>query len=279
MKLTQTLLYLIVAAVFCVTSGCSSQSKNAKTEPAPPSVESSDTAASPDEEDDASSQLSTEEEALFDDEFDMMDEEEEFALVADPFEPFNRAMFYFNDKLYVYALRPIALGYRTITPEKARTGVDNFFTNLTAPIRFVNCVLQGKDKAASVEFGKFVINSTWGVLGIFDLFKDDPELNPDSEDFGQTLAAYGFGDGFYIVWPILGSSTLRDSVGSAGDTFLNPITYVTPTEASMGLTAADTINTVSFRIEDIDSGRKAAFDLYEASRNYYIQNRRAKIKK
>jgi phospholipid-binding lipoprotein MlaA len=139
--------------------------------------------------------------------------------------------------------------------------------------------LQGKGKAAGTEFSKFIINSTFGVLGFGDLFKDYPEMYPDAEDFGQTLGSYGIGDGFYIVWPVLGASTLRDTVGLAGDYALNPVTYVESTKSRVAITTVDTVNKLSFRIEDIDAAKKAAFDPYEANRNFYIQSRQSKISK
>lgn len=225
--------------------------------------------------------LTAEEEALFDDDEDEWESEEsqEAILVTDPIEPFNRAMFTFNVKLYDWLLRPVALGYRKVAPQKVRVGVSNFFTNLTTPVRFTNCLLQGKGRAATAELSKFIFNSTFGVLGFGDLFKEYPEMYPDSEDLGQTFGSYGLGDGFYIVWPVLGSSTLRDSVGMAGDVFLNPITYVDETEAGLAARGIDTVNALSFRIEDIDAARKAAFDPYQAARNFYIQTRRSKINK
>ena len=104
-------------------------------------------------------------------------------------------------------------------------------------------------------------------------------MYPDSEDLGQTFGSYGIGDGFYIVWPVLGASTLRDSFGRAGDSFLNPLTYMDPIEASLAARGVDTVNGLSFRIEDLDAARKAAFDPYEAGRNFFIQTRRSKVKK
>lgn len=225
--------------------------------------------------------LTEEEEALFEDDLDNWDEEEasaeDIASVADPLEWFNRAMFHFTDKLYFWILKPVALGYRAVTPQKIRIGVDNFFTNLEAPIRLVNCILQGKTESAEAELAKFLYNSTIGVLGFGNPSKKHPKLNPDPEDFGQTLASYGIGDGFYIFWPILGPSTLRDSLGLAGDYFLSPKNYVDPTELSIAIDACDRVNTTSLRIGDYETLKKAALDPYEALRNGYIQLRKSRI--
>lgn len=230
---------------------------------------------------DADGSLTAEEEALFEDDTEEWETEsdQEIVLVADPFEPFNRTMFYFNDKLYVWVLRPVSLGYRKVTPQKMRVGISNFFTNLKTPIRFANCLLQGKGKAATVELSKFIFNSTFGVLGFGDLFKDFPEMYPDAEDFGQTLGSYGIGDGFYIVWPVLGASTLRDTVGLGGDYALNPVSYVEDFPSRLAIITVDKVNRLSFRIEDIDAAKKAAFDPYEANRNFYVQSRKLKIGK
>jgi phospholipid-binding lipoprotein MlaA len=268
---------LPIAIILSVCTGCASQSKKTGTMAEPPPA-SGETGA---ESKSAAGALTPEEEALFDDDMDgwEIQGDQENALVADPLEPYNRAMFHFNDKLYVWVLRPLSLGYRKVTPQLFRTGISNFFTNLTTPIRFANCLLQGKGKAATAELSKFIFNSTYGVLGFGDLFKDYPEMYPDAEDFGQTLGAYGIGDGFFIVWPVLGASTLRDTVGLAGDYALNPVSYVENTQFRVAITSVDMVNRLSFRIEDIDAAKEAAFDPYEAHRNFYIQLRQSKIGK
>jgi phospholipid-binding lipoprotein MlaA len=285
MKCIKLVALIMVAAAICFFSGCASQPKGQDQEPSPESALESDSSRQIDG-DAASvapplSELTDEEEALLEDDWDRSDELEDQGInsVPDPIEPFNRAIFVFNDKLYEWVLRPLSLGYRKVTPRIMRTGVQNFFTNLAAPIRVVNCTLQGKGKSATVEFGKFLINSTFGVLGFGDLFTDYPELYPDAEDLGQSLAVYGIQDGFYIVLPFLGSSTLRDAVGLAGDAFLDPVNYIDPTESAVAVRGFSTVNRLTFRIEDIDDARKAAFDPYQAARNFYFQSRRNRINK
>ena len=280
----KTLLLLILAwaaLMLCFATGCASQpaKKNHKLsqQMAPSPGEAPLTLDTPQE-----TTLTKEEEALFEDDLDNWDDEEEaedIASVADPLELFNRAMFHFTDKLYFWILKPVALGYRAVTPSKMRIGVDNFFTNLGAPIRLANCILQGKTESAEAELAKFLYNSTIGVLGFGNPAKKHPKLNPDSEDFGQTLATYGIGDGFYIYWPILGPSTLRDSIGLAGGYFLSPVNYVDPTELSLAIDAYDRVNAISLRIGDYESLKKVALDPYEALRNGYIQLRQSRIKK
>jgi phospholipid-binding lipoprotein MlaA len=272
---------LIFAAIlFCALTGCATQSAGKVQSSQPPAPSPQSTSILP--EDDNDTGLTADEEALFrEDENEWLDEDDTqgLALIADPIEPFNRAMFSFNDKLYSWVLRPVTLGYTKVAPEPVRIGVRNFFTNLATPIRFTNCLLQGKGRAATVEASKLIFNSTFGLLGFIDLFEDRPEMQPDKEDFGQTLGKWGVGSGFYIVWPILGPSDLRDTVGIAGDTFLDPLTYVDNTKVALGIRGYERINRLSFHIEDIDAAKKAAFDPYEATRNFYIQLRQSKIKK
>ena len=204
--------------------------------------------------------------------------EEEVVRVADPLSGWNRVMFQFNDRFYFWLLKPVARGYRAVIPTPVRSGIKNFFHNLTTPIRMASCILQGKGQAAGTEFVRFIINSTVGVLGFGDPAKGWFKLDPSEEDLGQTLGTYGIGDGFYIVWPILGPSTLRDSVGMIGDWFLNPVSYVDPTEAYLGITAAETVNETSFRIGDYESFKEAAIEPYTAFRDAYIQYRKKKVK-
>jgi phospholipid-binding lipoprotein MlaA len=205
------------------------------------------------------------------------DTKEEVVHVADPLSPWNRAMFHFNDKLYFWLLKPLSRGYRAVIPTPVRSGVKNFFHNITMPIRMVSCLLQGKGRAASAELSRFLINSTVGVLGFGNPAKRWPELNPSEEDLGQTLGRYGIGNGFYIVWPILGPSTIRDSIGMVGDWFLDPVSYVESTETYVGVWTFENVNETSFKIGDYESLKEAAIDPYVALRNAYIQHRKKKV--
>ncbi|MDM8537336.1 VacJ family lipoprotein [Desulfobacterales bacterium HSG17] len=200
--------------------------------------------------------------------------------IADPLYYWNKAIFHFNDKLYFWVMKPVATGYKTITPNPVRSGIKNFFNNLGTPVRVVNCLLQGKAEAAGTELGRFMVNTTFGVLGFGDLSGYEPALKqPPDEDLGQTLGAYGIGNGFYIVLPFLGPSTLRDSIGTVADSFLSPGTYVEPMSASVGITAFDKINSLSFRLGDYETLKEAALEPYESLRNAYIQHRSQKITK
>jgi len=198
--------------------------------------------------------------------------------IADPLEPFNRAMYHFNDKLYFWLLKPVAQGYGKVVPETARVGVNNFFTNLAFPIRFVNCLLQANLGGAAEELGRFAINTIWGVGGFLDpASSQDINLSNQDEDFGQTLGAYGIGQGFYINWPIFGPSSPRDTVGLVGDAFLTPYTYFGPWYVGAGTRGYDMVNDISLKIGDYESLKGAAIDPYVAIRDAYVQSRLKKV--
>lgn len=222
---------------------------------------------------------------MYDDE-DIMDDlgpVEPLVSIADPFEPVNRFFFHFNDKLYFWFLKPVSTGYKAIVPEPARIGVRNFFHNLGFPIRFVNCVFQGKFKGAGYEVGRFLINSTLGVAGFMDSASKHFDLPEYEEDFGQTLGYYGLGHGFFINWPFIGPSSALDTVGEVGDAFLDPIYYIdVKTKYDLAIKGIKEINKASLgtgvygEYEDL---KKAALDPYIAVRDAYYQYRQGQIEK
>jgi phospholipid-binding lipoprotein MlaA len=183
-------------------------------------------------------------------------------------------MYNINDVIYFWVVKPVSKTYENAVPRPARTGIRNFFHNLTTPVRLVNCVLQGKLPAAGRELKRFAINTTAGVLGFGDPAGDQDGIEAAEEDLGQTLAVYGLGDGFYIVWPLLGPSTLRDSVGIFGDQFLDPVRYVEPVEASIGISAFSGTNEASFHTGEYEAFKEAAIDPYIAMRGAYMQYRK-----
>ncbi|MBF0257778.1 MAG: VacJ family lipoprotein [Desulfamplus sp.] len=197
--------------------------------------------------------------------------------VADPLYWFNYAIFSFNDKLYFWVLKPVARGYRFITPDPLRAGLRNFFHNSLFPLRFVNNLLQGKGDQAVSEVKSFVINTVGGGLGFATPAQYVFGINTYNEDMGQTFGSYSVKEGFYLVLPLMGPSTLRDTVGSVGDFFLSPMTYIESTELAVGLGTLDRINDVSFRIGDYEALKKAALDPYISIKDAYIQMRRKQI--
>ena len=197
--------------------------------------------------------------------------------IADPLEPVNRVFFQFNDKLYFYVLKPTARVYNAATPEIMRVGVKNVFDNLRYPIRLVSCLLQGKGGDALRETGSFLLNSTLGMLGLFDLAKNHESLKTNREDLGQTFGAWGAGHGFYLVLPVLGSTSLRDGLGGAGDSFLDPVTYLTPWEHSLAVKGYDKFNGVALSLGDYEALKQAAIDPYLAVRDAYVQHRALEV--
>ncbi len=227
---------------------------------------------------------SDKEEAFPDDDFpddDFPDDDfplDEPAGISDPIEPINRAFFVFNDKLYFWVLKPVATGYKYVAPEPVRVGIGNFFYNLAFPIRFVSCALQGKVFEASEEIRRFVVNTTVGVAGFLDVATHKMEIKKYEEDLGQTFGLWGLGPAFYINWPILGPSTLRDTVGFVGDAFLYPVSFIIePSGYTLAINAFDIVNQTSLRIGDYEDLKKAAFDPYIALSDASYQNRRSKI--
>lgn len=207
------------------------------------------------------------------------EEEVEATTIADPIEPWNRFMFHFNDKLYFWVLKPVARGYNAVVPEPVRVSVRNFFRNVNMPVRFANCLLQGKFKGAGIELTRFGINTVIGLAGFFDVAKSRFELDARYEDLGQTLGFYGMGGLMYIVWPFLGPSTVRDTIGFAGDTFLDPINYLDPFEAAFGVRSYEQINKNSLELGSYEDMKKAALEPYIAIRDAFVQYRKEQIKK
>ena len=216
-----------------------------------------------------------------DDNSDYDDEplKEEKATITDPIEPFNRAMYQVNDKMYFWLLKPVAQGYKAVVPEPARISVKNFFSNLKYPARFVSCLLQADFAGAATETGRFAINTVWGIGGLMDPSAGkELDLQKQDTDLGQTLGVYGAGHGFYIVWPFFGPSSVRDTADIIGNQVLYPLSFVNIWYASLGAKAVETVNSTSLRIGDYESLIGAAIDPYVAMRDAYVQYRMHDVK-
>jgi len=208
--------------------------------------------------------------------------------VYDPWEPMNRGIFKFNDRVYFWVFKPIAKGYRAAVPEGGRVAISNFFSNLVSPIRIVNAALQLKGEKLGNELTRFGINSTIGLLGFFDVAQKDFRIPKSNEDFGQTLGYYGVPSGPYIVLPFLGPSSLRDGTGLFVDgKYLDPA-------AKNSLIFPNELDTTSEYLAEkfvvIETDISLDKDTYEAIvqesldpylflRNAYIQRRNGLIKK
>ena len=270
-------------ALFCafIAVGCASSKQSLSTVATQPAVDAKPVVLAVDSAQQATDAQVQHKAQSANDNFDYEDDtfKEERIEIADPIEPFNRVMYHFNDKLYFWALKPVAQGYKAVVPEPARISVKNFFFNLGFPARFVSCLLQADFSGAAGEFGRFGINTIWGVGGLLDPSSDkELDLQKQETDLGQTLGVYGVGHGFYIVWPVLGPSSPRDSVDIAGDYFLYPVSYVYPWYAGMGVRSHEIVNSTSLRIGDYESLKEAAIDPYVAVRDAYIQYRQKKVK-
>lgn len=192
----------------------------------------------------------------------------------DPWESFNRPIFRFNDTLDTYALKPIAQGYQAVTPQFLEDGIHNVFGNIGDVGNLANNVLQGKLHNAGVDTGRLIFNTTFGLLGFFDVAKH-MGLQKNDEDFGQTLGVWGLNSGPYLVIPFLGPSTVRDATGRVPDSFLTPYPYIdhVPTR-----NVTRGVNVIDTRARLLSAERLISGDKYIFIRNAYLQSREFKVK-
>lgn len=193
----------------------------------------------------------------------------------DPLEPVNRQIYQFNNVVDRYTLRPVARAYRSHTPSPIRRGVGNFFANARYPITVVNSYLQGKFLLGTSDMARFVVNTTVGLVGLFDV-ATPLGLEAHDEDFGQTLGVWGLGQGVYLVLPLLGPSTGRDLVGAGADQFANPLNLIDDTETRLALQAVYLIDKRAGMLS-FDRIMQDAFDPYLFVRTAYLENRLNKV--
>jgi len=195
----------------------------------------------------------------------------------DPLEPMNRITLRFNEAMDRLFLRQVTLGYRAIVPAVGRKAVENFLRNLRNPVYFANSLLQGDVRQAGVVLGRLIVNSTIGIGGLGDP-ATKMGLVHRREDFGQTLAVWGVGDGFYLVLPFLGPSSLRDTFGLAGDVGLDPFTSVLLDGKQKYLSyvrrGLEGLDLYERSIDNLDDLRRNSLDYYSAVRSFYRQNRK-----
>ena len=202
---------------------------------------------------------------------------EDVGTERDPLECVNRKIFWFNDKVDVYVLAPVARGWEKVSPHCVRTSVSNFFGNLRFPIVTVNDLLQGKVKDGASDVGRFAVNTTVGVLGLFDPASGWGLVKHD-EDFGQTLGVWGVPPGAYLVLPLLGPSDPRDAAGFAVDYALSVTPFFIDEAILWGAQVGDTVNARSFVLKQVEDAKASAFDYYVFVRNAYLQRRRALVR-
>lgn len=194
----------------------------------------------------------------------------------DPYEGFNRTMFSVHESLDEAVIKPVAKGYDRAVPLPVKAGVGNFFGNVSDAWTSANSLLQGKAGDAGVDLARLLVNSTLGIFGLFDV-ASELGLEKHDEDFGQTLAVWGVGDGGYLFWPMIGPRSVRDTAGFVADVFADPVGNVDPVRARNSLRAV--------RIVDIRAGLlpsdkvvdEAALDKYAYIRDAYFQRRKNQI--
>ncbi len=192
--------------------------------------------------------------------------------VNDPFEPLNRGIFAFNDAADKYALRPVARGYQWLLPAPIRTGVNNFFDNISYPVTIINGLLQGKFRQAASDSARLLLNTTLGIGGLLDP-ATDAGLDKNDEDFGQTFGVWGIPEGPYIVVPLFGPRTVRSGIGDLANIQVNPQFQMQNSSLRTKINILWIIHTRSTLL-GIDQELNRAFDRYSFLRDSYLQSRR-----
>jgi phospholipid-binding lipoprotein MlaA len=202
--------------------------------------------------------------------------DEEVLEEYDPWEPFNRKMFAFNRQLDRFVLKPVATVWDRVLPDLVQESIGNFFNNLSMPPRLVNNLFQRNIEGAGQELGRFFLNLSMGVLGFFDA-ATELGIAKSNADTGQTLGVYGAGPGPYLVLPLLPPLTVRDGIGFAVDTAMNPLSYVVPSAANTGSRGTNIINERASNLERFEGVEEEVLDLYTAVRNASLQRRQRTI--
>lgn len=192
-------------------------------------------------------------------------------LIPDPFEPINRHIFNINSLLDSAFVSPVIETYIAVTPKRVRSNIGNFVSNMGEPINFINLMLQGDFGQARITFGRFITNTLLGFLGIMDV-ASGCNMPYKGEDFGQTLAHYGFSTGPYLVMPLFGSSSTRDTTGKVFDFFANPLRYALDSEERAVVNVTWLVHKRA-QANGIIKTVKRSLDPYETAKMLYIQNR------
>ena len=198
------------------------------------------------------------------------------ATVNDPIEGFNRSMFGFNEKVDENVLKPVATGYKNVVPSPARTGITNFYNNFEDAWSAVNSLLQWKFERAASNTMRVMVNTTLGFGGVLD-WGSAMSLKRYNEDLGQTLGYWGVGEGAYVVWPLLGPSTARDSVALPVDMAASPSLVINSTPVSIGVTALNVVNTRANLLDSTALLDDIVLDKYIFVRDGFLQRRRSQV--
>lgn len=249
---------LVLAAIVLGTSACASNATKQQPAASPPAVPS--TTGTPVASTPVSAPQSGEPGA---------------AQPDDPWESYNRGMYSFNTKVDKYVMRPIGVAYDEVVPNVVQRRVTSFFANLQEPRTMVNQVLQGRPVGAATTLGRFVVNTTAGVGGLFDP-ASDLKLERANEDLGQTLAVWGWEDSRFFVAPLQGPKTVRDFVSGFGDKPLNPTGYIDDSGVSMAVKMMQ-IGSLRSAALPMDQMRAAALDEYALVRDMTMKKRKSQI--
>lgn len=192
------------------------------------------------------------------------------SIPEDPWEGFNRKVYVFNDTLDTYALKPVAKGYRAVTPDPIENGISRMFSNLGEIVNVMNDLLQGKFRQAGNDTGRFLVNTTVGLVGFFDVAQHAGMPKSEGEDFGQTLGVWGVSSGPYVMLPLFGPSTVRDGPAKIVDQLVNPINEIdhVPTR-----NVVYGVNIISNRAELLKAEELISGDKYSFIRDAYLQRR------
>ncbi|GAC1452780.1 MAG: VacJ family lipoprotein [Steroidobacteraceae bacterium] len=194
----------------------------------------------------------------------------------DPWERMNRTTYRFNDAFDRAIAKPVARGYRKVTPHFIQTGIGNFLDNLGSPVVMVNDLLQGQFKAFASDTGRLLMNTTLGIGGLLDP-ATAAGLDKNDREFGQTLGKWGLRTGPYLVIPFLGPSDIRDAVGRVGDVYSDPRHYIRNNGLSWGLWGVGAVDTRA-RLLDAEGALAGAYDRYALIRTAYLQHRAFKVR-
>lgn len=226
----------------------------------------------------APEQAASKQDDMADDDYYLSQPTSQEAPIYDPIEGFNRSMFTFNEWADKLVLRPVAKGYRFVVPQYGRERVHNVLVNMSEPVVTFNSFLQGNPERGFKSFWRFILNSSFGVLGIFDFAGANMGLNYDNEDFGQTMGHYGWGSGPYIVIPLLGPSSGRDLFGRVVDTASDPFNYVDSDAFVYGRAAVGAIDARERSLDLTDEIYDTSVDPYATIRSMYLQRREALVR-
>lgn len=199
------------------------------------------------------------------------------AAEGDPIEPVNRGIFWFNDKLDVWVLEPVAKGWDFVLPQRVQQSVTNFFDNLRSPVVLVNDVLQAKPRRAAITLTRFALNTVVGIGGLFDAAAP-LGLDGHDEDFGQTLGYWGVPPGPYLMLPILGPSNPRDGVGMIADSFAAVYPFFVGVVYTIGPRVVSVVNQRAQVLDEVRDAKEASVDYYVFVRNAYVQHRREQVR-